>query len=488
MMTMDIKKRLVVTLICTFTLLLSMWIPGQAFEPYRGYIYDSYGQSVHSLNGYTPVKLATNWDFEATPLKSPQDLFVDDIRQEIYIVDTGNNRILILDRDLSSSREIFDFTLNGQASPLSEPSSIFVQGDGTMIIADTGNERVVYASQEGQILRELTKPTAEVYPQTIRFAPERVISDDSGNLYVIVKGLFQGAVVFNKDGEFERFYGSNKVRISVQLLRDLFWKRVMSSEQRAGMSNYVPIEFISFDIDKRGFIYTVTQDDDVTKTLSKRNSLGENVIMQEKKFGDLESIYDRRNIITQFKDVCVDENYFSYALDLTRGRVFKYDSEFNLVSIFGGYGGDQLGTFRLPVAVDTLDEQVLVLDADLATITVFEMTAFGQKVNHALKLYNDGLYLEAIKPWQEVVNLNNNYLLAHKGIGDGLYMTGDYKGAMRHYKIANDKEGYLKAFREQRNLFLRQYFIVIFAFVIMTLILLTVLINRSKMKRRGMSK
>lgn len=483
MIRMHMKRR-IAAILCILLLAAFTGSAAAASEPYRGYIYDSYGHSVDSLNGYAPVRLLTNADLGITPLKNPQDLFVDKHTGQVYLLDSGNNRIIMLDRDLNYIKEISQFTRNGETTALNLPSSIFVKKDGTLVVADTGNDRVIFADQQGEILSEVTKPESEIYPQNIKFAPVKVLCDDSDNLYVIVKGLFQGAVVFNKDGEFERFYGSNKVKLSLQLLRDLFWKSIMSAEQKSGMSNYVPIEFKSFDIDDKGFIYTVTQDNDVTKTLSKRNSLGENIIKAGRKFGDLESIYDRRSIITQFIDVCVDENYFTYALDLTRGRVFQYDSEFNLVTVFGGYGGDQVGTFKLPVAVDVLDGQVLVLDADMGTVTTFALTSFGEKVNRALKLYNEGKYLEAIEPWWDVVELNNNYLLAHKGIGDGLYMTGDYIGAMKHYKIANEKDGYLKAFREQRNIFLRRYFAVIFIAVILLLIGLAVMINRRNRRRR----
>lgn len=85
----------------------------------------------------------------------------------------------------------------------------------------------------------------------------------------------------------------------------------------------------------------------------------------------------------------------------------------------------------------------------------------------ALELYEGGYYNEALEPWREILTLNENYYLAYQGIADGQYMLGQYKEAMESYRLAADRSGYLKAFREYRNIRLRESFLLVFAFVVL---------------------
>lgn len=441
-----------------------------AFAPYHGYIYDPNGKSLPSLNGYEPEKLIMSHDIGISDMKNPKDFFVSESLRRIYILDSGNGRIIILNDRYALEKTITSFTHQGQETALNNPSSIFVTEAGEIYVADTANHRVLKMGDDGRIEKIIGKPETEMYPSNVAFEPLKVLVDESDNIYILIKGLYQGALVLTGNGEFNRFYASAKVMPTIEVLTSRFWRLFMTQEQKAAQPDYVPTEFSSFDIDSEGFIYTVTQDKSTQTVLKKFNMLGNGIVMNNVAFGDLESQYDKELIVTQFIDVNVEENFFVDALDLTRGRIFRYDQDFNLLFIFGGPGGAQLGTFKTPVAVDNLGENILVLDSDLSSITVFSPTEFGKKVNRAIALYNSGGYLEAIEPWKEIVSLNENYSLAYKGIGDGLFMTGQYKAAMDNYRLASDKTSYLRAFREYRNIVIRKYFPAFIAVVVLILI------------------
>ena len=474
----------------SFVLVLLIAVPIPAFaaaEPYKGYQYDCYGISVASLNGYTPYKVFTATDMGIGGLENPKDFYVDDSANEIYLLDSGAGRVIVLNSDMQVIREISSFTLNGEDSPLASPSSVFVTEDKTVVIADTDNMRIIKVNQNGEIISEITRPESSIYPAEATFTPLKVLCDSAGKTYALLDGIYQGAAVFNKENKFERFYGSNRVSVSVEVLANMFWKSIMNSTQREGLSRYVPVEFAGMDIDKDGFVTTVTKNAVPKERLRKLNSLGENIISSSSGFGDLEQVYDMVTIATTFIDVAVDADGYTYALDSTRGRVFEYDKNYNFVFAFGGISSGQDGTFKFPVAVETKGDDVLVLDSEMKTITEFRMTSFGEKVHGALELYNEGYYKEAFEPWKEIIKLNNNYTLAHTGLGDGYYMLGEYKKAMKEYELVHDKQGYLKAFREYRNTIIRDNFKYILLAVVLLAAISVFFSVRSKRKRRNRS-
>lgn len=470
-----------IAVLLTVGALSGIWAGAAA---YRSYVYDGYGTSIESVENYKTETVLTGRQLGTTSLKSPADLYVDDATGTIYILDSGNGRVLILDSDLKLKGEISSFTYQGQELELKNPTSLFVQQNGEVLIADAENEFILVSSLQGEVKRIITRPEDEQYPSDVRFSPQRIVADDRGNIYAVITGIYDGAAVFDSNGEFQRFFGSNEITISAELLWDYFWKQVLSDEQKSSLARYVPVEFTSLDIDAEGFVYTVTPTDDNTKMLRKLNFIGNTIVHEQPSFGDLETQWDMRNIITVFSDVCVDARGNVYGLDLTRGHIFQYDKDFNLVCVIGSLDGSQEGTFKLPNAIDTLGDRILVLDTDRASLTVFTPTDFGQKVLAALDLQHGGYYLEAMAAWQEVRSRNENYLLAYQGIADGQYMLGQYHDAMESYRLAADRSGYLEAYREYRSELLHRSFPFIFAAIVVLLAGVVFLVKRTERKRR----
>ena len=77
-----------------------------AEAPYTGYDYDSWGDLAECPNIYLPAAEFFPVDMALkTPLSSPSDLFIDDANGLVYIADTGNSRIVVLDEQLPNEKE-----------------------------------------------------------------------------------------------------------------------------------------------------------------------------------------------------------------------------------------------------------------------------------------------------------------------------------------------------------------------------------------------
>src|SRR5690606_15547891 len=59
----------------------------------------------------------------------------------IYVLDSGNDRIVVLDRELKLTAVIDSFVRGGQTDAFRNPQGIFVTEDEQLLVADTGNER-----------------------------------------------------------------------------------------------------------------------------------------------------------------------------------------------------------------------------------------------------------------------------------------------------------------------------------------------------------
>ncbi len=436
---------------------------------YSGYNYDAWGRSVPAPQSYLPARTVTLND-AGTALKNPTDIFVWH-EQLIYLSDSGNNRIVVLDDDFNLLREVSSFVEDGSTTPLVNPTGLFVDDEGMLYVCLPDEGRVVVLDHESCLVREYGRPESDLLEETTAYKPNKVIVNQLGTVFVLPLGIYLGAVMYDSHSNFLGFYGANNVVVTAGVLRDYVWKQLLTQEQVDSMARYVPVQFAAFDIDKDNFIYTCTNESQNTyKEISKLNSLGDNVLIsytrnvvsQTGDFGDLErAVYLGQLQDSRFVDLAIHDNEIFYALDRTRGRVFVYDQECHLLSVFGG-SGNQLGTFDYPIALDTLGQRVLVLDHEKNSITVFERTHYGELVENAILLYMDGLYQQARELWEEVSRWNVNSELAYTGIGKALYEEGKYKEAMHYFELGYDRKGYSRAFDEYRMEVARKVFPAVF--------------------------
>lgn len=448
-------------------------------ETYWGYQYNEWDESEPAPNGYEPEQIVNGESLGIGKLENPKDMVV--LNNELYILDSGNKRVVVLDQKYQLVRIIDQFVDNKVPYSLNAPQGLYVTEQGGLIIADTENKAVIICDKNGVILDKITKPESEVFPQTSEFKPMKVLQDQVGNYYVIVSGLFYGSAVFNTDGEFNGFFGSNKVQLTAQILADFIWKRFLTAEQIAKSERNVPIGYSSFDIDEENFIYTCTDRiRNGSNEIRKLNPVGNN-ILPDNEFGDREYLLYKSDLVdTSFVDLCVDDNGFIYGLDITRGRIFQYDREGNTITIFGGKG-EQFGTFTTPQAIECMGKDVLVLDNTKNSITVFRPTEFGNRVRTALQLYNEGLYDEAQSPWEDVLAMYANFDFAYISIGKSLYNLGEYKEAMEYFRLGNDRTNESKAFKEYRTEWARDRFGFIMTIIMILVLFVIYRVNRKKM-------
>lgn len=526
-------KRLIALALAVATT-LSMSVTAFADEPYYSYNYDTWEDTIPSQSGYRVLDTVTGKDMGFDRMTNPddelfvnenaalslgdaKDLYFNQDLQEFWVADSKNNRILRLNKDLKIIGRYYGVKGNSEinvdeATGLSNfmgPQGVFVTkspftGDLTMYIADYDNSRVVKAkivsNTECELIQELTKPESDIYPSKT-FNPSKILVDKAENIYTVVKSVNTGAVQFARDGSFTGFYGANRVEATASVIAQKLWRTIASNEQIEGMKRNVPVEYVNFDIDSDGFIYTVTETSTSTDAVKKLNPAGyniwDNAVGDRYQFGDLGGatwdLVRNSMISTKLTDIVIGNNGLINVLDYETGRVFQYDKKCNLICIFGTKNStaDQKGSFLAPNAVETNGNNVYILDGSKNDITIFTETTFGKYVHSAFEYYNQGLYTEAKPDWEEVIKRDGTYTMAYIGLGLASLKEEEYSEALDYFKTAYDQDNYDRAFKYTRENFLRENFNLIITIVFGLVILIIVLkrlrkkgIIGSKKKRR----
>lgn len=418
--------------------------------PYPGYIYSYWGESVPAPNAYTPAALLTGASLGTQELLSPADMYASE-QGLLYVLDSGNSRILVLDDELRLQRIIDGFKREGRRETFNQPEGIFVTAAGAIWVADTENSRLIELDANGRLIRELGVPQSEVLGSGFAYFPRKVAVDRAGRIYVIARGVYEGIIELDADGRFKGFVGTNRVRFDPL---DYFWKSVSTKAQREKMVQFVPVEFNNMDLDGSGFIYTTTFERNSDTPVQKLNPTGVDVLRRQ---GYFLPVGDLTYTPSAFADVLVRSEGVYSVMDTYRGRIFTYNDDGNLLYIFGQMGS-RLGTFRSPAAIESFGEHMLVLDREMGAITVFEPTRFGRLVNEANRLYTVGKHDESALVWEEVLKLDANYEIAYIGIGKALLRQGNYKEAMAYLKLGHDRDYYSKAFAKYRREYMRENF------------------------------
>ncbi len=156
--------------------------------------------------------------------------------------------------------------------------------------------------------------------------------------------------------------------------------------------------------------------------------------------------------------------------------------------MFGSYG-DQVGTFDKPVAIESVGDSVLVVDANKCLIQIFKPTAYGKQYREALTRLEDEDYEGSLKIWNSLLEANSNNAYAYYGIGHVYDMMGEYSKAMEYFKLAGDRDSYSDSYQEYRNDLIKQWFLPVVGIVIVLLIAVQVLkrVRSKKVKERSTS-
>ena len=444
------------SMIVIFILALATATPVFGDVPYRGFTYGYWGNPTPAPAAYVAVKSisARHISPELGAFSMPQDVFVDR-NNIIYLLDTGNNRIIVFDGDLNLLNIIDSFVMDGNLETFNGPRGIFVTDNLDIYIADTENRRVIALDQEGNFLRINEGPDHDVLEDDFPFFPLRINVDLAGRQFVIARGVFEGIMRFDSRGRFTGYYGT--IRVSVNPM-DWFWRMMATQEQRARQMLFIPTEFTGMSIDEYGFIFTTNVDTGLGNAVQRLNPSGDDVLANftNQRISGTQN-YREMGMFggpSVFVDITVRGNGMYTALDSNRGRLYTYDSEGNLLYVFGGTG-NVVGMQRIPAAVAAIDDRILVLDQLRGELTFFEPTEYGRLINEAIALRYDGDEASAVEVWHRVLELDQNYQLALVGIGKSLLAAGENRAAMGYLRRGMNIDYYSVAFRRYRTELLR---------------------------------
>lgn len=458
--------------------------------PYITYNYDYWEDIVYTPAAYVPAGniYATQLTYNGEPIgafANPQDMCRSE-NGKVYIADTNNNRIVVLDSSLKNViRVITTFDNEGSEDTFSSPTGVAVSEENKLYVADSVNHRILVFGEEDKVVQTIDNPQSEVLEDGYIFTPLKVTVDYANRVYCVAQNMFEGIMVFESNGEFTGFFGTISVNLN---LWEKFWRKVSTKEERAKQQLYIPTEFTGMDIDPEGFVYASSIDPNGVQGIRRLNPKGEDVIEKganNNVGGDLQIDGTTEYAgVSQFTDVVYRGNGIYTCLDRKRGRLFTYDHEGNLLYIFGGMG-TQVGTFDTPVAVEQLGDKMAVLDAATGGITLFDVTEYGDLINKAVALRFDGDEAQAVPLWQKVLELDENNELANTGIGKSYLTAGDYENAMKYLEIGRARTYYSTAFKRYRNNILTANAPVILTLVVVVVVGLIVFFNlMSKRKKK----
>lgn len=472
-------------------LLVGSCIGAAAEGASHSYVYDSWDNAMSVSEPYESEAFLSGAEiFGGTALNRPTDMYVT-AKGEIYILDAGNDRVVVLNADGSFARTV-SFTKDGEELVFQAAEGIFVTEDGTLYIADKDARLVYVAAPDGAVTGEIGAPPADKVEDDFEYTPVSVVVDTAGIIYVISSSAYNGALQYDTGYNYLGYYGAEQVTVTAEVLLRELWKVILSEEAASGLKRNVPTSIIRLDIDSKNFVYTLKGGDGTgTGQVRRLNTLGGNILYDSNKqpgmFGDLDTWFDTTNNVTvtsSLVDLVADDDGFVTVLDHTYNRLLQYDGAANLLYAFGG-SGNRYGNFKNPVAVETLGEKLLVLDQDHGAVVVLKPTTFAQNVRRATVLYNEGLYTEAGPYWEEVLKTDAYYELANIGVGAAYEAKGDYATAMRYYELGNDKDSYSACFAEVRDLWIREHFALILGGVVLLLLATVVLVNLSPRWRKN---
>ncbi|MBQ2677012.1 MAG: YIP1 family protein [Clostridia bacterium] len=527
------KRKIIV---CLIAVLFIFQTAVSAASPYQSYVYDSNGNDYPAPDAMIfdkSIDLEEVLDAEGNPvgrLYDPQDIYLSPDNL-IYVSDTYNHRIVVLNSDFTFNRVIDKFTnvivdKDGNKTEIEDtffkPEGTFVDREGNLYVCDTYGltatncdasvleylaahdldesdniaGRVVQFDKTGKFVRTICQIESPVLPEDFYFVPTKITVDGAGRIFILSKGFNMGVIELNKKGEFMQCLGAPKVTPNIV---ELIWRMFSTEEQRKGMQNFVPTEYNNIDIDNDDFLYVTSLPDSEyamtsTDALRKLSAKGKDVLKRvtdgAKPYGDVINV-----LVGAYKgpsllyDVIAMDNEMYAILDGNRNKVFFYNSEGINLFQFGCPPDNSdpnhisyiSGTLKMPRSIEWLDGQCLVLDSDLKTINVFKLTDYGELIMKATKLHHENKYDEENEVWKEVLKFNSNSAAAKQSLGKVAYRNGDYKTAMKYFKETKDTLNFSKAYKYDRRDIISKYFDIA---IIVAAILIVLIIVGSKLGKK----
>lgn len=476
------KKKILNFLILLLTLV--MLIPETVFASdgtsyvYDGYIYDYWQNPKESPAAFQLEKVFDQSSTADVTISSIDDVCTSEDGR-IFIVDSKESRVNVLDSSLNFITSLkairttegkIALDASGNQIVLSAPEGAFVhEKENELYIADTGNKRVIVLDLKDYTLKQIINAPSDMTGVT-EFKPSKICVDLADRIYVVIQSSYEGIVELTRDGEFSGYYGVNTPRVNFV---DYFWKSIATDEQKEKLSKTYAPAFNNITLDGEGFVMAVTYDSSADDMIFRLNSEGENVIREEgntKLVGDLWKL-DSDDSDSQFVDIAVTD-YGTYAvLDKSKGRIFLYNFDGELLNAFGTLGS-LTGEFKNPTSIAWLGNKLVVTDSGYNCLYLLQPTTFGEAILEGSESYYFGDWDEALVSFEKAVSINSNYEPAYSGIGKNYLMKEDYETAMYYFKMGNNRDFYSKAYEGYRSERLENHFGIIFAIMVLIIVLL----------------
>ena len=482
-------KRIVLLLLAALMLFTSAFAADGSSNVYQGYTYDFF-RNVKSTPA--PFVLSQVIDSKSVTKTGRTIETVTDVCTStdgrIFIVDKVNSIIYVLDENgqyLSFIKNVKDENkknaqINGQNVQLTGPEGVFYHEKADeLFICDTGAQRIlVLDGQTYAFKRAILRP--DDMTGVTEFKPSKITVDNADRIYVVVQSSYEGIIELNEDGTFSRYFGVNEPQIN---MIDFLWKTLASDKQKEKMGKTYAPAFNNVTLDGEGFVMAVTSDSASADKVFRLNFAGANVLREMGNtmvIGDLQTENP-----SAFVDIAV-KPYGTYALlDKTYGHVFLYNFDGELLCVFGSKGS-AVGQFKTPSTIAWLGDKLIIGDADLKAAYIYEPTDFGSALLKAGEAYYNGDWDIATAHFEEVLRLCANLETAYVGIGKNLLMKEDYEGAMYNFKLGNNREFYSKAYKGHRSNVMKENFwvIAVVAVVFIGSVLGSEVAYHKKQKRR----
>lgn len=266
-------------------------------------------------------------DYEGLKLSYPSEVLVDPVKKEIYIVDSGNNRILIYASDFYPLLSI------NKTYGINSPTGLAIDSEGYFFIAQsrTKENKKVRISVLNPSLGWKKDIFFKGFEGADDFTPSNIAISNRGYLYV-TGSSYRGVVVLDKEGIFSHLLTPV----------DSFGK---SQEEKATICDV--------EIDKKGNIYLLSED------------MGRVYVYDSQdrylfKFGQKGGSTGK---LSRPRGIAVDsDGQRIYVIDYMRHTANAYSGDGQFLFEFGGKGWGK-GWFHYPtdMAVDSLGN-VLVVD------------------------------------------------------------------------------------------------------------------------------
>ncbi len=457
---------------------------------YSSYIYTQHGEDVVIPDVYTFRQSFLLRDAQGKDAEEPQDMALC-ADGSIAVADTGNDRILLLDTaGAVTAWETFVLP-DGSVTTLSGPEGISAGDDGTLLIADTQNGRILRCDSTGQVQQVFDRPAnmlgvAEDEP----YLPTKVAQDSYGRLYIVARNINRGIICVDPEGLFVGYVGAPRV---VPDVLELLWRRISTKAQKEQMTQYVSTEYNNVLVDSQNFIWgtiSALDADEVKNAVRSQDTSGQVTPVAKINAGDSDVLKRNGSYAplgdlrfeedpSRIVDVAVQEGGMYSLLDFQRGRVFTYDNNGELLYVFGGLG-DEKADLHAPSALLYRGNELCVLDRMQGCILTYQPTAYGLLVQEAVTAQFDGDFDRSYQLWSQVAESNSNFEYAFIGMGNVCVSNKDYRTAMEYFRYANDMQSYSDTFERLRKQQMSTAFSAIF-FGIGALLVLWLL---SKLVRR----